>query len=217
MAAPSIPNTPMPAPAALPGTGGPTPSILWTEVRGCEQLAGHGQEASAAGGEPEPGWPPVEQRPDSGLQPGQALAAGVNLPLPVSGVGPVSGVTFSVDGTTCSTVQNATTDGIDYPYMDSLVGTLTGPDGTKVSLFDHAGGYGFNMCQAVFTDSAGRSIQGTSAADAPYTGSWRPVSPLSAFAGKQGDGTWQLNVASTNPYFSGYARAVSLHVTGYAG
>ncbi|HEU0101318.1 MAG TPA: S8 family serine peptidase [Mycobacteriales bacterium] len=138
--------------------------------------------------------------------------AGTTVTLPVTGVGPVSGVTFSVDGTDCVAADTA---GLSHTYVGDLVGTLTAPDGTQVPLFDRIGGAGDNLCQAVFTDAAPRPIESATSSDAPYTGSWLPSSPLSTLLGRNGDGAWLFTVVDAARGDVGELRAVSLNVSGY--
>jgi len=69
---------------------------------------------------------------------------------------------------------------------------LVAPDGTTVSLFTHVGGSGHNFTGTVLDDAAGTAI-GSGAA--PFTGRYRPESPLAALNGKSTAGTWKLAVA----------------------
>jgi subtilisin-like proprotein convertase family protein len=144
--------------------------------------------------------------------------AGVNVSIPVSGVGTVSKVTFSVDGTTCSTAVGSATVGLDHSWVGDLLITLRSPSGTTVTLANRPGGQGNsgnNFCKTVFTDAAVNSIQNVTIAQAPYTGSFKPASPLSAFVGDNASGTWVLNVADLEPPDTGGVRAVSLNISGY--
>ena len=141
--------------------------------------------------------------------------AGVSVPLAVSGVGNVSRVTFSIDGTTCSTDGASPLVGLDHTFVGDLVGSLVAPDGTTVTLFEHRGGSGNNICQAVFDDTAARSITTAASEDAPFTGSWRPESPLSALNGHSADGTWNFHVADEAAVDIGSVRAFTLHVAGF--
>jgi len=137
-------------------------------------------------------------------------AAGTTVPLPVRGVGTVSGVTFSVDGSDCKTAP-----GLPHSYVADLVGTLGGPDGTAVTLFNRDGGPGDNYCQAIFSDAGARSISSATSDEAPFTGSWQPEEPLSAFIGKPGDGTWRFTVADVSSGDRGVVHDVAVHVSGY--
>ncbi len=143
-----------------------------------------------------------------------SVGASVSLPVP-AGFGRLSRITFSVDGTACSTTVGSTTVGIDHTFVADLVGTLTAPDGTELVLFANTGGGGNNVCQAVFTDSATRSIQTAVSADAPFTGDWQPADPLSTVLGSVADGSWTFHVVDTAAVDTGNIRAVSLHISGF--
>lgn len=146
-----------------------------------------------------------------------ANTEGVAIPLAVSGVGRISGVTFSIDGSACNTDIGSTTVGIDHTYTGDLAGTLTAPDGTEVLLFDGIDGSGNNVCQAVFTDGATRSIGQATLADAPYTGDWRPAGSLASLVSKSADGTWTFTAYDLALADTGSVRAFSLHVAGFVG
>lgn len=141
-------------------------------------------------------------------------AAGVALPITVSGVGSVAAVQLSIDGTQCSTDRNSTTAGIAHTWVSDLVATLTSPSGRKTMLFKGSGSSGKNLCQTVFDDAAPRLFANATYRDAPFTGAWAPKEPLSVFAGDDADGTWTFTVADPYVGDSGIARAVSLQVTG---
>ena len=146
--------------------------------------------------------------------------AGVDVPLAVTGVGNLSKVTFSIDGTECSAVPGSTTVGLDHTFVGDLVGTLVAPDGTTVTLFDGNGGGGNNFCQTVFDDSAAAPLSSAlpgENGDDPFTGSWKPISPLAALASHSGDGTWNFHVADQAGLDTGSVRAFSLHLSGFSG
>ncbi|SMC62267.1 Proprotein convertase P-domain-containing protein [Kibdelosporangium aridum] len=139
---------------------------------------------------------------------------GVTVPIEVSGVGPVSRVTFSIDGTECTANPGATTVGIDHTFVSDLVGTLRSPSGATATLFSGNGSNGKNMCKVVFDDTAARAFRDSKSEDAPYTGSWRPFQPLEGTVGAT-DGTWTLHVRDAAGRDVGSLRAFSLHVSGY--
>lgn len=58
------------------------------------------------------------------------------------------------------------------------------------------GGSGDNFTNTVLDDEAATAI---TAGTAPFTGSFRPASPLSAFDGVNGNGTWTLEMNDTFP------------------
>jgi subtilisin-like proprotein convertase family protein len=89
---------------------------------------------------------------------------------------------------------------LNHTFTGDLVVSLIGPDGTSVTLSNRRGGggdnfgSGANSCSGaptVFDDSAATAI---SAGTAPFSGSFRPDSPLSAFNGKPTGGLWKLRV-----------------------
>jgi subtilisin-like proprotein convertase family protein len=146
-----------------------------------------------------------------------ASDVGATADIPVTGIGPISSLTFSVDGTTCTTAEHATTVGIDHTFVSDLTGVLTAPDGTTATLFQGDGGGGNNLCRVVFDDAADTSIAEATGDDAPFTGSWRPEEPLSAFAARPADGTWHFKVTDGAGQDTGTLRAVSLHIKGFEG
>jgi subtilisin-like proprotein convertase family protein len=141
--------------------------------------------------------------------------AGVSVTIPVSGIGYASNVTFSIDGTTCTTTEGATTVGIDHTFVGDLTGTLRAPGGATATLFDGSGGGGNNMCQVVFDDAAADPFDSVTSALAPFTGTWRPDSPLAAVLAAPADGTWTFSVADGANLDVGSIRAVSLHIRGF--
>ena len=145
--------------------------------------------------------------------------AGVNIPLAISGGTAVSSIVFSFDGATCNTTIGSTTVGLAHTWIGDLDVTLRSPSGTTVALLNRAGGTGNsgnNLCQTVLSDSAVNSIQNVTSAQAPYTGTFKPARPLSAFAGEPANGTWTLNVADNVATDTGTVHAFSLNVAGFS-
>jgi subtilisin-like proprotein convertase family protein len=141
--------------------------------------------------------------------------AGASVTIPVSGIGVPAELTFSVDGATCSAVEGATTVGIDHTYVGDLTGTLTSPTGMTATVFDASGGSGNNMCQVVFDDTASAPFTSVSSSQAPFTGTWKPASPLASVLSGSADGDWTFHVVDGAGGDTGSIRAVSLTVTGY--
>ena len=81
---------------------------------------------------------------------------------------------------------------IAHPYDSDLWLVLRAPSGTLVTLSRLSGGSGHDYTDTVLDDAAATSI---SAAVAPFTGSFRPYEPLSALAGEDANGIWELRVA----------------------
>ncbi|MFN7734230.1 MAG: cadherin domain-containing protein [Pirellula sp.] len=83
---------------------------------------------------------------------------------------------------------------IAHTWDSDLIITLVAPDGTEVTLASGVGFDGDDFTNTTFDDSATIPIAGGTA---PFTGTFRPTSPLSAMNGKSLAGIWQLKVADT--------------------
>ncbi|HKQ52672.1 MAG TPA: proprotein convertase P-domain-containing protein, partial [Pyrinomonadaceae bacterium] len=145
---------------------------------------------------------------------------GVNIPLSVSGfTGRISDLDFKLGGSSCSTDALSTSVGLNHSWVGDLVVTLKSPQGTVVTLIDRAGGVnneGHNFCNTTLDDeSAGSSIEGITPEQAPYTGTFKPAGPLSAFDGENPNGTWTLNVSDRAAEDTGSLRTFSLVITPY--
>lgn len=142
-------------------------------------------------------------------------SVGATVQIPVSGFGRASKVGFSVDGTVCNTTTGSTTVGINHTFVGDLVGQLVSPSGVTATVFSNNGGGGDNMCQVVFDDAAATSFATVTSANAPFTGTWKPVSSLDGLRGAPVDGTWKFFVRDTAAIDVGSVRSVSLHFNGY--
>ncbi len=78
-----------------------------------------------------------------------------------------------------------------HTWDSDMAFTLIGPDNTTDFLINHRGGNGDNFFDTVLDDSATVPISGGSP---PFTGSFRPESPLSVYQGKAINGTWALKM-----------------------
>ena len=147
---------------------------------------------------------------------------GVNIPITVSGIsGNLSDLNFRFDGSSCSANAGSTTVGLDHTWVGDLIIKLTSPQGTTVTLTDRpgsifaaAGSRGNNFCNTLLDDSGIETIQAITESGAPYTGTFQPANPLSAFNGQNPNGTWILNVSDRAAADIGNVRAFSLLVSG---
>ena len=143
--------------------------------------------------------------------PDAGTSANALLTLPAL-AGTIGDLDLSIDGSSCSINVGSTTVGIDHTYLSDLEVRLLAPDGTSVTAISLVGGSGNNFCQTLLDDeSAGGSIQTTGVA--PYTGSFKPRSPLTAFDGKNTAGTWTLQAQDFAVADTGTIRAFSIGVT----
>jgi len=125
-------------------------------------------------------------------------------PLPIPDTNTVNSSMFVTN--LSGTISNVTISlYVTHTFDGDLQMTLISPDNTSVPLVLNRGGGGDNFgascspdsSRTTFTDSAGISIVSGAA---PFVGSFRPESPLSAFAGKppsQRNGTWRLQISDT--------------------
>lgn len=143
---------------------------------------------------------------------------GIDIPLDVAATGPLANVRFKIGGSSCNTDAGSTTVGVDHTWVGDLAFTLRSPSGTSVKLFDAPGGpnnNGRNMCQTTLDDTAATSIQAVTAAEAPFVGTYKPLSPLSALIGESATGTWTLHVSDSYPADPGRVRQFSIETSGF--
>jgi subtilisin-like proprotein convertase family protein len=80
---------------------------------------------------------------------------------------------------------------LQHSFVSDLDVTIRAPDGTTVPLVMRRGAGGDNFTNTNFDDSAATRIgDGT----APYTGNFKPDSPLAALQGHAMKGTWTLTI-----------------------
>ncbi len=101
----------------------------------------------------------------------------VTSTIPITNSGTVSDINVRVN--------------INHTYDADLEITLIAPDGTRVQLAYQNGGANDNFTNTVFDDEASTAI---SAGAAPFTGSFRPLSPLWVLDGRSASGNWTLEV-----------------------
>ena len=84
---------------------------------------------------------------------------------------------------------------ITHTYDGDLTITLISPDGRSVKLVGGKGADGDDFADTVFDDSSTTRITSTTAA--PFTGTFAPAQPLSAFDGAPLAGSWTLKVVDS--------------------
>lgn len=83
---------------------------------------------------------------------------------------------------------------LNHTALSDLVITLRSPTGQVITLFNKRGGLADNLVNTIFDDQASTAI---AAGAAPFTGSFRPETGLSALNEKNARGTWTLSIADT--------------------
>ena len=125
----------------------------------------------------------------------------------------IADLNFSFDGTICTTTSGSTTVGLEHSAVRDLEIELQSPTGITATIINRTDLFGNNFCQTVLDDeSAGPSIQSVVSGDAPFTGSFTPNSPLSAFDGQPPNGTWNLEITDQQGADVGNIRAFSLEI-----
>ncbi|WP_426571153.1 DUF4214 domain-containing protein [Aquihabitans sp. McL0605] len=141
-------------------------------------------------------------------------AAGGSASVSVASTALIQGLTVTIGGRACSAASGSTTVGIDHSYVGDLTLSLTSPHGTTAVLMARAGESGNNLCQTVFSDASDTPIQDQPSTAAPFTGTFRPATPLSAFDGEDPHGTWTLKAVDSASGDTGSIRAFSLQLAG---
>jgi subtilisin-like proprotein convertase family protein len=145
---------------------------------------------------------------------------GVSIPIQVSSAsgmtGAITDVDFSFNGTDCGTPAGT---GLQHGFVSDLMITLRSPTGAEVILMDEIGltnfAQGPNFCGTMLDDAAtGGSIQDVGDNAGPYTGTYTPYQPLSAFNGLPAIGQWTLRVVDNYSGFTGTVRGFTLRITG---
>lgn len=98
---------------------------------------------------------------------------------------------------------------VGHPRVGRLSITLVSPHGTTVTLVGPIDRPGADYQYTIFDDEAVTSI---SSGTAPFLGSYRPLTPLSAVDGQNARGTWQLVINNTVPTDPGELDYWALHV-----
>ncbi|MGD9630420.1 MAG: S8 family serine peptidase [Pyrinomonadaceae bacterium] len=108
---------------------------------------------------------------------------------------------------------------LNHTFDGDVTMALISPEGVTVPLVNNRGGSGDNFgtgandcsgTRTILDDAAGTAI---SAGTAPFAGSFRPESPLSAFNGQLMSGTWILRVADTAAQDVGTVGCVQLEIS----
>jgi subtilisin-like proprotein convertase family protein len=100
---------------------------------------------------------------------------------------------------------NVKIDTIIHTWVsDMSIALKRGAAGTPVALITNRGGSGDNIIGCTLNDSAANPISG---ATAPFTGSWRPEQPLTAFNTLSPQGAWILSINDNATGDTGTLRA----------
>ena len=88
---------------------------------------------------------------------------------------------------------------IQHPNVGDLEVTLISPTNTRIRLVDNRGGTGDNFTNTLFAYEATALISAVTAADAPFTGTFRAEEYLGLVCGQNPNGRWQLEIIDNTP------------------
>ena len=142
-------------------------------------------------------------------------AVGVNINLPVSGVGTISDLNFRFDtGGACNATVGNTLAAMDHTFVGDLTFKLTSPGGTTLTFMARRGGTRENICLTNLDDEGGFPNVSTitSVTGMPISGDFSPetTGQLNGFDGQNANGTWVLNVSDNAGIDTGSMRRFSL-------
>ena len=148
------------------------------------------------------------------------VPAGVNINIPVSGVGTVSDIDFRFDTAgACDATLGNVNSAMDHTFIGDLTFKLTPPDGSPTVTFQaRRGGTSENICLTNINDDGGfPNISTLPATSGTFeTGNFSPETTgmLSMFDGENANGTWVLNVSDNAGADTGSMRRFSLLLSG---
>ena len=145
-----------------------------------------------------------------------ATAAGVNIPLTVSGVGTIADLNFKLvptAGGTCNNTAGNLFSSVDHTWNGDLIFRLTSPSATTVTLINRRGSGGNNFCAVTLDDDGGYPATSTMPITGGINGNFAPENPLSAFDGQNANGVWTLNVSDNAGGDLGNVRGFALEFT----
>jgi len=159
---------------------------------------------------------PVTALPDN-------TPAGLNFTINVTHTDLITDLNFAMPNTgagdgNCSATIGDVDSGIDHTWVGDIIIRITSPAATTVTIVDRMGftGTGFgtdaeNFCNTVIDDEgAGGPIESAAATAEPFSGSFTPNNPLSAFDGQNPQGVWTINISDNAASDLGSVRALAL-------
>jgi len=131
-----------------------------------------------------------------------------NVPKPIADAATTTSTLAVADMGTVQDVNVGVT--LSHTYDGDLILTLIAPSGTRVTLANHRGASSDNYTGTTFDDEAATPI---SSGTPPFSGSYRPETPLSALDGIPSNGTWTLEITDSYAQDVGTLTAWSVTLT----
>jgi subtilisin-like proprotein convertase family protein len=151
----------------------------------------------------------LDQNNDGVLGTDQTVVHAQDIPKAIPEQGTISSTLFA-RGFIGPIKKLTVTLNIAHTFDGDLEMVLISPNGTQVPLITHRGTSGQNFTGTILDDAASTPI---SAGTAPFSNTYRPEQPLSAFVGKNPNGVWTLRVTDTNLFDSGTVLGWSINFT----
>jgi subtilisin-like proprotein convertase family protein len=118
----------------------------------------------------------------------------VNLPIPDDDPTGITS-TLTVSETEAFIEDLEVTVTISHTYVGDLALVLVSPGGVSIRLITRRGGRGANFTDTTLDDEAATPISAIAAGGAPFSGRYRPESPLAVVDGAEPSGAWTLKVS----------------------
>ncbi|HEY3250762.1 MAG TPA: T9SS type A sorting domain-containing protein [Ignavibacteria bacterium] len=134
---------------------------------------------------------------------------GLNIIIPQLGNAPPDSIVLNIPNSFNVVDVNVRIDTVTHTWDSDLLFNLSHL-GTTVGFINSVGGSGDNFIQCKLDDSASTPI---SSGSPPFTGTWRPSAPLTAFNNLAVNGTWILQIIDQVGGDSGVLKAWCLQVT----
>ena len=162
-------------------------------IEGMKFLDANSSGSFDDGDSPLPNWTVFLDANGNGqLDLAQANVTASDVPVPIEDLD--RGMSqINVSGLAGTIVDVNLSFDIEHTFIGDLHGFLLGPNGQSIELFKYIGGASGGFTQTTLDDEAKLPINSASTTP-PYTGSFRPVDPLSTFDGESPNGSWILAI-----------------------
>ncbi len=134
---------------------------------------------------------------------------GLNILIPQQGTAPPDSIVVNFPNAFNVVDVNVRIDTVFHTWVGDLTFNLRRAT-TTIPIISQVGGSGDNFIGTVLNDSAANPISGGTP---PFTGTWRPSTPLSGFNGLPVNGSWVLTIVDDFAGDSGVLRAWCIQLT----
>lgn len=135
---------------------------------------------------------------------------GLNIPIPDMGETPPDSIVLNIPNAYEVVDVNVRLDTIIHTWDADLIFKLSHLTVQNYAFVSSVGSSGDNFIQCKLDDSAATPI---TSGTAPFTGTWRPTSPLTIFNNLPVNGSWRLNITDQAAGDSGFLKAWCIQVS----